>query len=103
LNGSLAAIPVPLGPGQGGLSIRAEATNVAPPPYRRENLPLFKREFFKLAGASGLGNEKTMRIIEEVQNAVSQWKGFAKEAGVSSVSSKMIQASLNRVAEDLVR
>lgn len=51
----------------------------------------------KLSEVSGMKKQKALQIIEEVRNATSKWADFAKEAGVSNVSSNRIQTVLARV------
>ena len=52
----------------------------------------------KLAEISGIPEQKTQQIIEEVSSAVSQWGSLAKEVGLNTSSTKMIQTALNRLA-----
>lgn len=56
----------------------------------------------KLSEVGGMKKQKTLQIIDEVQNAVSRWENFAKEAGVSSASSNRIQAALARVLKNFL-
>lgn len=44
----------------------------------------------KLAEIGSLTKQKALQIIDEVKFAVSKWKIFAKTAGVSPASQKMI-------------
>jgi hypothetical protein len=55
----------------------------------------------KLAAVGSINKEKALTIIEEVNTAVSQWKKWTKEAGVSSVSLKMVQTSLNSAFQQI--
>ncbi len=52
----------------------------------------------KLAAIASINEKKASAIIEEVISSVSLWKHFAKEAHVSTSSTKMIQAALQSVA-----
>ncbi len=49
----------------------------------------------KLAETSGIPKQKSLQIIDEVQSAISKWKTFAKDAGVSESSQKMIQTAID--------
>lgn len=51
----------------------------------------------KLADTVGIKKSQALQIISEVDSAVSKWSRFAKEAGVSEASSKMIQSALNDI------
>ncbi len=51
----------------------------------------------KLAEISNIKKPQALKIIEEVQQAVSQWDRFAKDSGVSKSSQNMIQLALNEV------
>lgn len=53
----------------------------------------------KLAAVTGINKEKAMEIIEKVKNAVSQWKYFASQVGISEVSSRMIQRNIDGIGE----
>jgi len=48
----------------------------------------------KLAEISGIKKIKALQIIDEVKMAVSKWKTFAQDAGVSHNSLKMIQTAI---------
>lgn len=50
-----------------------------------------ERHLFKLAGSVGLKKESAQFIIQEVKDAVANWKMIAKDSGVSSNSAKLIQ------------
>ena len=49
-----------------------------------------KSHLLKLAKASGIPDDTTLQIIEEVKNAVMLWPTFAKEANVSAQSLQSI-------------
>ena len=53
-----------------------------------------KNHLFKLAHKEGIQEAVAKQIIDEVEAAVNKWEHFAREAGVSSYSSKTIQKSL---------
>ena len=50
----------------------------------------------KLADGSSLRQKKAIEIIDQVQESVSRWSHFAKEANVSHKSSQMIQKALQK-------
>ena len=56
----------------------------------------------KLAEISGIKKTKALQIIDEVKIAVSKWKMFAEDAGVSHSSLKMIQIAIDRVAKKVI-
>ena len=56
----------------------------------------------KLAEISGIKKTKALQIIDEVKMAVSKWKIFAEDAGVSHSSLKMIQIAIDRVAKKVI-
>ncbi|UUM22189.1 hypothetical protein [Mycoavidus sp. SF9855] len=43
---------------------------------------------------SGIKKANALQIIDQVKAAVAKWKEYAKEAGVSATSLKMIQKRL---------
>lgn len=52
-------------------------------------------DLLKLAGVSQIDAKEANLAIEQVKDAVSQWKQFAKQAGVGKSSTQMIQNYLN--------
>lgn len=50
----------------------------------------------ELATISGIGKKKSLEIIDEVRAAVSEWRQFAKAAGVSKSSDDLIQTTIER-------
>lgn len=48
----------------------------------------------RLAEMSGIKKANALQIIDQVKAAVAKWKEYAKEAGVSATSFKMIQKRL---------
>ncbi len=51
----------------------------------------------RLAATIQIADKRAQIIINEVREAISKWSEFAKEAGVSSVSIKNIQAQLSGI------
>lgn len=56
-----------------------------------------KVELLKLAAMSSIDYRETLAIIEQVKEAISKWKQFAQEAGVSKSSMQLIQKKLNSI------
>jgi len=55
------------------------------------------KHLIKLAKENGIRETRAVGIIEQVKNAVIQWKKFAKDAGVSPKSTKMIKSTLDEL------
>ena len=53
-----------------------------------------KEDFRKVADKAGLKKSEAEKCIEQVENAVSMWSDFAKEAGLSSERTKIIKEIL---------
>lgn len=53
-----------------------------------------KEDFRKVADKAGLKKSEAENCIEQVENAVSMWSDFAKEAGLSSERTKIIKEIL---------
>ncbi len=53
-----------------------------------------KADLLKLAAVSGIDTKDALDILSQVKEAVSQWKQWAQEAGVSKSSMQLIQKSL---------
>jgi serine/threonine-protein kinase HipA len=53
-----------------------------------------KVDLLKLAAVSSIDHREALDILEQVKEAVSQWKHFAQEAGVSKSSMQLIQKNL---------
>lgn len=51
----------------------------------------------QLAKVGGIKSEKALHIIDEIKMAVSKWRRFATEAGVSAASQHMIKNALDHV------
>lgn len=51
----------------------------------------------QLANSINIKEKTALEIICEVKAATSKWKEFAKIAGVSSSTLKMIQSAINKV------
>ena len=58
-----------------------------------------KADLLKLAAISGIDHREALDILEQVKEAVSQWKQFAQEAGVSKSSIQLIQKKLNEISD----
>ena len=58
-----------------------------------------RHHLLKLAQIGGIKKTKSIEIIDEVCTAVSQWSYFAKDAGVSSASQKMISNALIKIKD----
>ncbi len=54
-------------------------------------------ELLKLASVSHINHKDALEIIDQVKSAVSQWKTFAKEAGVEKISTQMMQKKLSSI------
>jgi len=54
----------------------------------------------KLAQSASLKKEKAINIIDEVKSAISKWKQFSKQAGVSDSSTAMIEKTLKNVSKN---
>ena len=54
-------------------------------------------DLLKLAASAGIEQTKTQEIIAQVKDAVSQWKQFAREAGVSPKSLQHIHSQLSMI------
>jgi len=50
----------------------------------------------KLADLVDIKKQDAVRIVDEVKSAVLSWKHFAKDAGVSNASLKMVQTALSK-------
>ncbi len=58
------------------------------------------RQLLELAKISNIKKSDALKIIEEVKSSVSQWSNFAKDAGVSSASSKLINSAITKIIKD---
>jgi len=56
-----------------------------------------QQELLKLATMFMIDAKQAVAIIDEVKDAVSQWKAFAKDAGVSKISSERIEKYLSTI------
>jgi serine/threonine-protein kinase HipA len=56
-----------------------------------------KSDLLKLAAVSSIDHREALDILEPVKEAVSQWKQFAQEAGVSKSSTQLIQKKFNEM------
>lgn len=54
-----------------------------------------KKQLLTLGDTFGVDHSK--EIIEEVTDAVSRWKDYANDAGVSTTSEKMITEALSKI------
>jgi serine/threonine-protein kinase HipA len=56
-----------------------------------------RKELMKLATHFGLKNAGS--IIEEVQEAISQWGAIARENGITSETSNTIQSAMKKIRD----
>lgn len=59
------------------------------------------QHFLKLAEIGGIKKQRAIEIIDQVKNAASQWRDFAKDANLTKKSSAMIQAALEGILKNL--
>lgn len=57
--------------------------------------------FLKLAEKCGIKKQKALHLIDEVKHVVSDWKNYAKNAGVSRSSLDMVQRTLAQLAHSI--
>jgi len=57
------------------------------------------QHLLELARVSDIQRDDAVQIIMEVKSSVSKWSQFAKQAGVSSISSKLINSSIKNIVK----
>ena len=57
-------------------------------------------QLLELAKISNIKKTDALTIIDEVKSSVSKWSGFAKDAGVSTTSSKLIDLAITKIIQD---
>lgn len=55
------------------------------------------KQLLELAKVCNIKKSGALAIIDEVKSSVSRWSRFAKEAGVSSNSSRLIESAINKI------
>ena len=58
------------------------------------------KQLLELAKISNIKKSDAFKIIDEVKSSVSKWSSFAKDAGVSTTSSKLIDSAISKIIED---
>jgi serine/threonine-protein kinase HipA len=69
----------------------------------REGKNPTRSHLLRLAALVDIKETKAIAIIEEVASSIAKWKQFARVAGVTPTSEKMIQAVLNDVTKSLLK
>ena len=58
------------------------------------------KQLLELAKISNIKKTTALKIIDEVTSSVSKWPIFAKDAGVSATSSKLINLAIEKIIKD---
>jgi serine/threonine-protein kinase HipA len=58
------------------------------------------KQLLELAKMSNIKKSVGLKIIDEVKSSVCKWSNFAKDAGVSNASSKLIETTITRIIKD---
>jgi hypothetical protein len=58
------------------------------------------KQLIELARISNIKKADAIKIIDEVKSSVSQWLGFAKNAGVSTTSGQLIHSAIAKIIKD---
>ena len=58
------------------------------------------KQLLELAKISNIKRSDALKIIDEVKPSVSKWSNFAKDAGVSSSRSKLINSAITKIIKD---
>ena len=58
------------------------------------------KQLLALAKISNIKKSDALKIIDQVKSSVSKWSNFAKDAGVSSSSSKLINLAITKIIKD---
>jgi serine/threonine-protein kinase HipA len=58
------------------------------------------KQLLELAKISNIKKSDALQIIDEVKSSVSKWPHFAKDAGVSAASSKLIDSAIAKIIKD---
>ena len=58
------------------------------------------KQLLELANISNIKQSDALKIIDEVKSSVSKWSNFAKDAGVSAASSKLIDSDIAKIIKD---
>lgn len=58
------------------------------------------KQLLELAKISNIKKSDALKIIDKVKSSVSKWSAFAKDAGVSSASCKLIDAAIAKIIKE---
>ena len=58
------------------------------------------KQLLELAKISNIKQSDALRIIDKVKSSVSRWSNFAKYAGVSAASCKLIDSAIAKIIKE---
>ena len=58
------------------------------------------KQLLELAKFSHIKESEAVKIVDEVKSSVSKWPDFAKDAGVSASSRKLIHSAITKIIKD---
>ena len=58
------------------------------------------KQLMELAKISNIKQSNALKITDQVKSSVSKWSHFAKDAGVSAASSKLVNATITKIIKD---